>query len=69
MTISTIKQDIVRLPPSEVAELLSWLANYHARVWALKTAGDPAAGRFAGLLDELQAEIQADLQQTNHSGK
>lgn len=70
MSVLEIKKDIARLSPSEVAELLSWLANYHARVWSLKTAGDPAAGRFESLLGDLQREIAEEVQQTTlHSGE
>ena len=62
MSVSQIKQDIARLSPGEVAELLSWLANYHSHLWTLKTAGDPAAARFEGLLGELEQEIAEGLQ-------
>jgi hypothetical protein len=70
MSVSEIKKDIARLPAGEVAELLSWLANYHSSLWAKKTAGDPAAGRFESLLGELQEEIAEGLERsTRHSGR
>jgi len=39
-------------------------------LWAKKTADDPAAGRFDGLLGDLQQEIAESLERpTHHSGR
>ncbi|MFN0022057.1 MAG: hypothetical protein ACKVP0_27730 [Pirellulaceae bacterium] len=53
MSLKEIETEIARLPATEVAELLSWLAEHHARLWDEQIERDLGAGRLDGLLDDV----------------
>ena len=58
--VRSIEKAIQALPPSELAELRRWFAEFDAKAWDLQLEQDAAAGK----LDELAAEALAD----HHSG-
>lgn len=59
MSIGEIEKAIEQLPPEEVGSLLSWLAEYHARLWDRQIEDDLEAGRLDALLAEVDAEYEA----------
>ncbi len=59
MSVTEIEAAITDLPAEEVAHLMSWLADYHARLWDEQIAEDLDAGRLDTLLAEVDAEYQA----------
>jgi hypothetical protein len=56
MTINEIESAISQLPAKDVAELLTWLAEYHAQVWDQQIEDDLNAGRLDALLAEVDGE-------------
>lgn len=61
MSIADIEAAIEQLPAKDVATLMSWLAEYHARVWDQQIEEDLDAGRLDALLAEVDAEYKAGL--------
>jgi BioD-like phosphotransacetylase family protein len=59
MSVKEIEAAITRLPAKEVAELMSWLAEYHAHLWDQQIEEDLEAGRLDALLAEVDKEYQA----------
>jgi hypothetical protein len=55
MSLKEIETEIARLPATEVAELLSWLAEHHARLWDEQIERDLEAGRLGPVLNSVSA--------------
>jgi hypothetical protein len=56
MNVKQIERAIVRLPARELAELMTWLEDYHARVWDKRIEDDLESGRLDTLLAEVDEE-------------
>ena len=61
MDLKQIEQAIAQLPPKELAQLVSWLEDYHAQVWDTQIEKDLEAGRLDKLLAEVEEEYDAGL--------
>lgn len=61
MSIRDIETAITHLPPADVAELTSWLVEYHARLWDQQIESDLESGRLDDLLGEVDREIEEGL--------
>ncbi|MGH7966053.1 MAG: hypothetical protein ACRERD_30250 [Candidatus Binatia bacterium] len=61
MTVTEIETAITQLSAREMAALMTWLADYHARVWDQQIEDDLEAGRLDALLAEVESEYQAGL--------
>ncbi len=61
MGVKQIERAITQLPANELAELVSWLEQYHARVWDKQIEEDLEAGRLDTLLAEVEEEYDAGL--------
>jgi hypothetical protein len=61
MSILEIESAIQQLPAKELAELLAWLAEHHARVWDQQIEDDLESGRLDQLLDQVDQEYDAGL--------
>lgn len=61
MSIAEIENEIKKLQPEEVSDLLAWLRRYHAELWDKQIEADLASGRLDPLLSEVKAEIEAGL--------
>lgn len=61
MSIQEIEAAIARLPAKEVAELMAWLTEYHARLWDQQIEEDLERGRLDSLLGEVDKEYEAGL--------
>jgi UTP:GlnB (protein PII) uridylyltransferase len=59
MDIKEIESAIAQLPPSEVAKLAEWLAEFQAQLWDRQLEQDVSAGR----LDELLKRAEQDFEQ------
>lgn len=64
MSITEIEAAITQLPAAEVDKLMSWLEEYHARIWDKQIADDLDAGRLDVILQEVEEEIEAGLEGT-----
>ena len=63
MGIKQIERAITQLPAKELAELVSWLKDYHAQVWDERIEEDLEAGRLDALLTKVDEEYEAGLTQ------
>ncbi len=63
LDVKQIERAITQLPPKELAELVSWLEDYHAQVWDKRIEEDLEAGRLDKLLAEVDEEYEAGLTQ------
>jgi hypothetical protein len=61
MSVAEIESAIVQLPANEFAELLTWMADYHQRMWDQQIENDAEAGRLDHLLTEVDEEYKAGL--------
>ncbi|MGH8563876.1 MAG: hypothetical protein ACREXW_07215 [Gammaproteobacteria bacterium] len=61
MTVKDIEAAITQLPANELAELMAWLEDYHARAWEQQIEDDLDAGRLDALLAEVDKEYEAGL--------
>jgi len=61
MDIKQIEVATTQLPPEELAELVSWLEDYHAQVWDKQIENDLEAGRLDKVLAEVEEEYEAGL--------
>ncbi len=61
MSVKEIEKAIQDLPRTEVAEIASWVANYHARLWDEQIAEDLAANRLDHMIREVDAGYDAGL--------
>ena len=63
MGVKQIERAIAQLPAKDLAELMSWLEDYHAQVWDKRIEEDLEAGRLDALLAEVDKEHKAGLSQ------
>jgi len=63
MGVKQIEKAITQLPAKELAELVSWLEDYHAQVWDKRIEDDLEAGRLDALLAEVENEYESGLTQ------
>ena len=70
MSAQQIERAIAQLSTEELAELMSWLDDYHARVWDKRIEEDLEAGGLDALLSEVDEEYESGLSQPlgTHSG-
>lgn len=61
MSITEIEAAIAQLPASEIHELMTWLADHHARLWDKQISDDLDAGRLDKVLDDVDREIDAGM--------
>jgi hypothetical protein len=61
MSVKEIELAISQLPPSEFSELMSWLEEYHARIWDRQIEDDIEQGRLDKVLEQVKADIAAGL--------
>ena len=58
MGVKQIEQAIAQLPTKELAELVSWLEDYHAQVWDKQIEDDLQDGRLDSLLEQVDKEYE-----------
>ena len=58
MDIKEIESAIAQLPPSELAELAKWFAEYQAQVWDGQLERDVKGGRLDALMREAEQEFE-----------
>jgi hypothetical protein len=58
MSVKEIETAITQLPPQELAELMNWIIEYHARVWDQKIEEDLEAGRLDAVLEAVDREYE-----------
>ena len=63
MGVKQIERAIRQLPAKDLAELMSWLEDYHAQVWDKRIEEDLETGRLDTLLTEVDEEYEAGLTQ------
>ena len=61
MSVQELEVAITQLPPQELAQLMAWLLEYHAKVWDQEIEADLEAGRLDAVLTEVDQEIEAGL--------
>ena len=61
--VKQIESAITQLPAKNLAELMSWLEDYHAQVWDKRIEEDLETGRLDALLAEVDEECEAGLAQ------
>jgi hypothetical protein len=61
MSVKEIETAITQLSASDLAELMAWLAEYHARVWEQQIEEDLEAGRLDAVLAEVEEEYRAGI--------
>jgi hypothetical protein len=61
--VKLIERAITQLPAKDLAELMSWLEDYHAQVWDKRIEEDLKTGRLDALLAEVDEEYEAGLPQ------
>ena len=61
--VKQIERAIAQLPAEDLAELMSWLEEYHAEVWDKRIEEDLKTGRLDALLAEADEEYKAGLAQ------
>ena len=59
MSVKEIEATIAGLPAEELAELMTWLEEYHARTWDKQIEDDLETGRLDALLDEVDREYES----------
>ncbi len=59
MSVKEIEAAISKLPKTDVAELMAWLAEYDAELWDRQIADDLDTGRLDALLGAVDTEIAA----------
>jgi len=63
MSINEIETAIKELPVEQVAVLMKWIEDYHARIWDEQIADDFESGKLDELLAEVEEEYLAGLSQ------
>ncbi len=61
MSIKDAEIAITRLSAKELAELMAWLENYHAKMWEKQIEEDLESGRLDALIAEANEEYDAGL--------
>lgn len=58
MDIKEIESAIARLPPSQVAQLAEWFAEFQARVWDAQLEQDVRGGRLDSLIEQAEQDFE-----------
>jgi hypothetical protein len=61
MSITEIEAAIAKLPAKDVAILMAWLEEYHARAWDKQIEEDLESGRLDSLLADVDKECESGL--------
>ncbi len=61
MSVAEIESAITELTSKDLDELISWLENYHAKLWDKQLEEDLEAGRLDTVLAEVDREYEAGL--------
>ena len=61
MRVSEIETAITKMPTHDVRDLMTWLSDYHEKLWDAQIENDLEAGRLDALLAELDREYDAGL--------
>jgi hypothetical protein len=59
MSVNEIETAITSLPRQDVIHLMSWLSEYHARLWDEQIEEDLEVGRLNAILAEVDKEYHA----------
>lgn len=62
MSVTEIKTAITELAGDDLAELMSWLESYQAKLWDKQIEEDLEAGRLDTVLAEVDEEFSATIQ-------
>ncbi len=57
MDVKEIESAIAQLPPSEVARLAEWFAEFQAQVWDKQIEQDVVAGRLDRLIEQAEQDF------------
>ncbi len=58
MNIKEIESAIAQLPPSDLAELAKWFAEFHAQAWDEQVERDLKAGRLDALIKQAEQDFE-----------
>ncbi|HEY0077934.1 MAG TPA: hypothetical protein VGB73_04750 [Pyrinomonadaceae bacterium] len=58
MSIEEIESAIAQLPPSDVAKLAEWFAEFQAQVWDRQLEEDVEAGRLDALIEQAEDDFE-----------
>lgn len=61
MSVREIETAITRLSATDLAELMTWLAEYHGKAWDPQIEEDLDAGRLDAMLADVEQEYQSGL--------
>jgi hypothetical protein len=61
MSLTEIEVAIAQLTSADLAELMNWLEDYHAKAWDKRIADDLDSGRLDTLLADVDREYEAGL--------
>jgi hypothetical protein len=61
MSVTEIEAAITELASDDLAELMNWLNNYHAKLWDKQIEEDLDAGHLDTVLAEVDREYEAGL--------
>jgi hypothetical protein len=61
MSVQELEVAITHLPRHELAELMAWLVEYHAKVWDQEIEADLESGRLDAILAEVDRDCEAGL--------
>ncbi len=64
MSVQEVEVAITQLPTKELAELITWIEEYHALVWDKQIEADLAGGRLNELLTQVDTEYRSGLSNT-----
>jgi hypothetical protein len=59
MSVQEIEAAIVKLSPTELAELAAWFEQFHAQAWDEQIERDVSAGRLDELIRQAEQEFGA----------
>ena len=63
MSVTEIQAAIIELTGDDLADLMSWLDDYQAKLWDKQIDEDLQAGRLDAVLAEVDEEYEAGLGQ------
>ncbi len=63
MSVKEIEIAVTQLSAADLAELMTWLENYHAQMWDKQIEEDLETGRLDALLAEVDKEYESGLGQ------
>ena len=61
MSIQELETAIKKLSMKELANLTTWLIDYHEKIWDQQLENDLDSGKLDQLLDEIDSEYAAGL--------